>query len=87
MYCNLAAFPNRVGNWRSSSICSNNMNLFIGLAVGHNDVFDCDFQINQCGFSTSTTSASLRWQRLRGRTKTAATGPTADHTTGSTSRC
>ncbi|KAL5006374.1 hypothetical protein ScPMuIL_015180 [Solemya velum] len=45
------------------------------------DTFSCNFEDGICGWIQSKTDA-FNWTRRQGRTRTSATGPDADHTTG-----
>eukprot|EP00058_Branchiostoma_floridae_P007724 XP_002593212.1 hypothetical protein BRAFLDRAFT_120140 [Branchiostoma floridae] len=45
-------------------------------------LIDCDFDTNRCNF-TGDATADFEWRRRAGRTPSASTGPSFDHTTGS----
>ncbi|XP_078612623.1 uncharacterized protein LOC144882595 [Branchiostoma floridae x Branchiostoma japonicum] len=45
-------------------------------------LIDCDFDTNRCNF-TGDATADFEWRRRAGRTPSASTGPSFDHTSGS----
>lgn len=47
---------------------------------------DCDFETGLCGW-TNDHHDNFDWRRYRGRTPTAGTGPSTDHTKGAHGGC